>query len=62
MLKGLLLLLAASGADPFAVLRRTVMDGGLDDARDPAAVLSWRLDRVENTRSFRIELSNQHTV
>ena len=41
------MLLAASGADPAFVLRHAILEGGLDDARDPAAVLSWRLDRVE---------------
>jgi len=47
VLRSQLMLLAASGADPAFVLRHAVLDGGLDDARDPAAVLSWRLDRVE---------------
>jgi len=47
VLKSQLTLLAASGANAISVLETAVRDGGLDDARDPAAVLSWRLDRVE---------------
>lgn len=49
VLRSQLMLLAASGADPAFVLRHTVLEGGLDDARDPAAVLSWRLDRVDRS-------------
>ena len=41
------MLLAASGADPVETLRRAIRDGGLDDARDPAAVLSHRLNWVD---------------
>ncbi|MCC6497735.1 MAG: relaxase domain-containing protein [Propionibacteriaceae bacterium] len=47
VLKSQLMLLAASGANAISVLETAVRDGGLDDARDPAAVLSWRLDRAE---------------
>lgn len=47
VLRSQLMLLAASGADPALVLRHAILDGGLNDARDPAAVLSWRLDRAE---------------
>lgn len=47
ILRSQLMLLAASGANPISVLSTAVQDGGLADARDPAAVLSWRLDRVE---------------
>ena len=47
VLRSQLMLLAASGANPIRVLETAVRDGGLDDARDPAAVLSWRLDWVE---------------
>ena len=46
VLKSQLLLLAASGANPLGELRRAAEQGGLDDARDQAAVLCWRLDRV----------------
>lgn len=44
-LRSRLLMVAASGADPIAGLRRAVAQGGLDDARDPAALLAWRLER-----------------
>lgn len=47
VLRSQLILLAAAGANPTSILQRAVLEGGLDDARDPAAVLSWRLDRVE---------------
>jgi hypothetical protein len=47
VLRSQLLLLAASGADAIRVLETAVQDGGLENAEDPAAVLSWRLDRVE---------------
>ena len=47
VLRSQLMLLAASGANPISVLSTAVRDGGLDDACDPAAVLSWRLDWVE---------------
>ncbi|MGV0993780.1 MAG: MobF family relaxase [Mycobacterium sp.] len=38
-----LALLALEGEDPVAVLDEAMADGGLDDARDPAAILDWRL-------------------
>ncbi|HEY3410025.1 MAG TPA: MobF family relaxase [Propionicimonas sp.] len=41
-----LLLLAASGRNPLDELRLASEQGGLAEARDQAAVLSWRLDRV----------------
>ncbi len=44
VLQSQLVLLAASGRDPVDALRRAVTQGDLDDARDPAAVLSWRLE------------------
>ncbi len=47
VLKSQLMLLAASGANPVSVLSTAAQEGGLADARDPAAVLSWRLDRVD---------------
>lgn len=40
------MLAAASGVEPIALLRQAVASGDLDDARDPAAVLSWRLQPV----------------
>jgi hypothetical protein len=49
VLRSQLMLLAASGADPVAMVRDALRYGGLDNARDPAAVLSWRLDRVERS-------------
>mgnify|MGYP000853116990 CR=1 FL=1 len=47
VLRSQLMLLAASGADPGVVLRSTIRDGGLDDARDPAAAMSYRLNWVD---------------
>lgn len=47
MLKSQLMLLAVSGANPITVLSTAVQQGGLADAHEPAAVLSWRLDRVD---------------
>lgn len=47
VLKSQLMLLAASGANPITVLSTAAQEGGLADARDPAAALSWRLDRVD---------------
>ena len=47
VLRSQLMLLAASGADPVEVLRSSVRDAGLDGVRDPAAVLSYRLDWVD---------------
>jgi len=47
VLKSQLMLLAASGADPITVLSTAVQEGELAEARDPAAVLSWRLARVD---------------
>jgi len=41
------MLLAASGADAVGMLRNAVRDVGLDGARDPAAVLSYRLNWVD---------------
>ncbi|MGV0994221.1 MAG: MobF family relaxase [Mycobacterium sp.] len=38
-----LALLALEGEDPAALLQQAAAGGGLDDARDPAAVLDWRL-------------------
>ncbi|MGY1781946.1 hypothetical protein [Geodermatophilus sp. SYSU D01036] len=42
-LRGHLALLALSGADPVAALRAAAAVRELDSARDPAAVLDWRL-------------------
>ncbi|MBK8445249.1 MAG: relaxase domain-containing protein [Micropruina sp.] len=41
-----LMTLEASGRDPIDALRRAVDSGGLDDAQDPAAVVSWRLQPI----------------
>ncbi|GJF18149.1 hypothetical protein NGTWS1803_06870 [Mycolicibacterium cyprinidarum] len=38
-----LALLALEGEDPAALLQQAAAGGALDDARDPAAVLDWRL-------------------
>ena len=43
-LKGHLVLLAAAGLDPVAVLRDAIGQGSIDDARDVAALLDWRID------------------
>ncbi|MCC6495694.1 MAG: transfer protein Tra, partial [Propionibacteriaceae bacterium] len=42
-----LMLLAANGHDPTDVLSRAVALGGLDGARDPAAVITYRLDLTQ---------------
>ncbi len=46
-LRSTLLLWAANGHDPVDLLRQATAHGGLDDARDPAAVLTWRLDPTQ---------------
>ena len=43
-LRGQLMLIAANGHKPMAVLSQAIALGGLDDAHDPAAVLCWRID------------------
>ncbi|MCA0306137.1 MAG: relaxase domain-containing protein [Actinobacteria bacterium] len=43
-LRSTLLLWAANGHNPIDLLQQAIAYGGLDDARDPAAVLTWRLD------------------
>ncbi|WP_051027980.1 MobF family relaxase [Nocardia higoensis] len=43
-LRGHLATLAATGADPVAVLRAAIAERELDTAADPAAVLDWRID------------------
>jgi excisionase family DNA binding protein len=47
VLRSQLMMLAASDVDPVETLRRAIRDGGLDDARDSATVLSRRLNWVE---------------
>ena len=47
VLRSQLILLAASGTDPGEVLRSAIRDGSLEAAREPAAVLSYRLNWVE---------------
>lgn len=44
-----LALLTLEGGDPAASLQQAAAAGGLDDARDPAAVLDWRLPIPANT-------------
>ncbi|MCB0913295.1 MAG: AAA family ATPase, partial [Propionibacteriaceae bacterium] len=46
-LRSTLLLWAANGHDPADLLRQAIGYGELDDARDPAAVLTWRLDPTQ---------------
>jgi len=46
-LRSTLLLWAANGRDPVNLLQQAISHGGLDDARDPAAVLTWRLDATQ---------------
>jgi hypothetical protein len=46
-LRGQLMLIAANGHKPAVVLSQAVALGGLEDARDPAAVLCWRLDLTQ---------------
>lgn len=46
-LRSQLMLIAANGHDPAAVLNQAVALGGLQDARDPAAVITWRLDLTQ---------------
>ena len=46
-LRGQLMLIAANGHKPVAVLSQAVALGGLDDAHDPAAVLCWRIDLTQ---------------
>ena len=46
-LRAQLMLIAANGHQPAAVLSQAVALGGLDNARDPAAVLCWRLDLTQ---------------
>lgn len=43
-LKGHLLQLATTGLDPVDVLRDAISQGNIDDARDVAALLDWRID------------------
>ena len=43
-LKGHLLQLATTGLDPIDVLRDAISQGSIDDARDVAALLDWRID------------------
>ena len=43
-LKGHLLQLAVTGLDPIDVLRDAINQGSIDDARDVAALLDWRID------------------
>ncbi len=43
-LRAHLLLLAAAGTNPIEAVEKAAAAGGLDDARDVAAVLDWRLD------------------
>lgn len=45
-LRAHLLTIEASGRDAIAALHQAVDSGGLDDAQDPAAVLSWRLQPI----------------
>jgi hypothetical protein len=45
-----LALLALEGESPADLLQRVAASGGLDDARDPAAVLDWRLPIPSGTR------------
>jgi len=42
-----LMLIAANGHDPTDILSRAVALGGLDGARDPAAVIDYRLDLTQ---------------
>ena len=46
-LRGQLMLVAANGHKPVAVLSQAIALGGLDDAHDPAAVLCWRIDLTQ---------------
>ncbi|MCC6498335.1 MAG: relaxase domain-containing protein [Propionibacteriaceae bacterium] len=46
-LRSTLILWAANGHSPAAALNQAIAHGGLDDARDPAAVLTWRLDPTQ---------------
>ena len=46
-----LALLALEGENPADLLQQVAASGGLDDARDPAAVLDWRLGIPSSTRS-----------
>jgi hypothetical protein len=46
-LRSTLMLWAANGHNPETILNQAVAFGGLDDARDPAAVLTWRLDPTQ---------------
>jgi hypothetical protein len=50
-LKGHLVLLAAAGLDPVAVLRDAISQGNIDDARDVAALLDWRIDPTRHLPS-----------
>jgi hypothetical protein len=43
-LRSTLLLWAANGHNPVNLINQAIAHGGFDDARDPAAVLTWRLD------------------
>lgn len=47
-LRGHLIVLAAGGQDPVARLAAAAAERELDTARDPAAVLDWRLDETGN--------------
>ncbi len=46
-LRSTLLLWAANGHNPTNLLGQAISYGGLDDAHDPAAVLTWRLDPTQ---------------
>jgi hypothetical protein len=52
ILRGRLLLLAASGIDPVTQLLKAVNARELDGADDRAAVLAWRLDDTDNQNGF----------
>lgn len=47
-LKGHLVQLAAAGLDPVDVLRDAIAQGSIDDARDVAALLDWRIDPTKH--------------
>ena len=46
-LRSTLILWAANGHNPTDLLGQAIAAGGLDDAHDPAAVLTWRLDPTQ---------------
>ncbi|MGV8909918.1 MAG: MobF family relaxase [Propionicimonas sp.] len=49
-LRSTLILWAANRHNPVDLLQQALAYGGLDDARDPAAVLTWRLDPTQASR------------